>query len=104
MLYQGYLYGFHDRPGIFKCVEFATGNEMWVSRAPGKGKLIIAGGQMIIVTESGQLVLAQPSPDGYLQTARSKLLRGTCYTAPTLANGKLYIRSDEEVVCIEMKE
>eukprot|EP00913_Durusdinium_trenchii_P028294 g26522.t1 len=31
LLYQGHLYGFHDRPGLFKCVEFATGKEKWVA-------------------------------------------------------------------------
>ncbi|MCH7727646.1 MAG: PQQ-like beta-propeller repeat protein, partial [Planctomycetes bacterium] len=104
MLYKGHLYGFHDRPGIFKCVEFATGRERWVSRSPGKGKLIIADGQMIIITEYGALVLAKPSPDGYSETAKSRIIKGTCYTAPTLANGKLYVRSDQEMVCIEMRK
>ncbi|MBT6496917.1 MAG: PQQ-like beta-propeller repeat protein [Planctomycetaceae bacterium] len=104
MLYNGHLYGFHDRPGIFKCLEFATGEEKWVSRSPGKGKLIIADGQMIIITEYGELVLAKPSPNGYSETAKARVVKGTCYTAPTLANGKLYIRSDKEMVCIEMKK
>jgi outer membrane protein assembly factor BamB len=104
MLYKGHLYGFHDRPGIFKCVDFATGQEKWVSRSPGKGKLIIADGQMIIITESGSLVLAKPSPEGYIETAKARIVKGTCYTAPTLANGKLYIRSDMELVCLEMKK
>jgi len=102
MLYKTHLYGFHDRPGIFKCVEFATGKEKWVSRSPGKGKLIIADGQMIIITEYGALVLAKPTPDGYVETSKSRIVKGTCYTAPSLANGKLYVRSDQEMVCIEM--
>lgn len=104
MLYKGHLYGFHDRPGIFKCVEFATGKEQWASRSPGKGKLIIADGQMIIITEYGALVLAKPTPDGYGETAKAQIVKGTCYTAPTLANGKLYVRSDKEMVCIHMKK
>ena len=74
-----------------------------MSRSPGKGKLIVADEQMIIITESGQLVLAKPSPEGYQQTAKFQVVKGTCYTAPTLANGKLYVRSDKEMVCIQMK-
>lgn len=104
LLYGGHLYGFHDRPGLFKCVEFATGKEKWVSRSPGKGKLIIADGQMILITEGGTLVLARPDPAGYRETAQARrLLRGTCYTAPSLAAGKLYVRCDKEMVCIDMK-
>jgi outer membrane protein assembly factor BamB len=104
MLYKGNLYGFHDRPGIFKCVEFATGKEKWSSRSPGKGKLIIADGQMIIITEYGGLVLAKPSPNSYQETAKARVVKGTCYTAPTLANGKLYVRSDKEMVCIDFRK
>ncbi len=103
MIYDGKLYGFHDRRGTFKCLDFSTGEEEWESEAPGKGKLIIADGQMIIVTEEGRLVLAVPTPDGYTETARAKVLDGISYTAPSLANGKLYIRSNEEMVCIDFK-
>ena len=53
---------------------------------------------------NGALVLAKPTPDGYSETAKAPIVKGTCYTAPTLANGKLYIRSDKEMVCIEMKK
>ena len=104
MLYQDHLYGFHDRPGIFKCVEFATGKEKWVSRSPGKGKLIIADGQMIVITETGELVLSPVSPDGFKETSKARVVKGTCYTAPSLANGKLYVRSNQEMVCIEMRK
>ena len=103
VLHEGYLYGFHDRTGILKCVEFATGEEKWVSRSPGKGKLIIADGQLIIIAEWGALVLAPATPDGFQPTEPARLLKGTCYTAPSLANGKLYLRSNEEMVCLDFK-
>lgn len=103
VLHQGHLYGFHDRPGIFKCVEFATGEEKWVSRAAGKGKLIVADDQIILLNESGKLMLAPVSSDGFEPTAEARLLKGTCYTAPSLANGRLYLRSNEEMICISMK-
>ncbi|GAB4137660.1 MAG: hypothetical protein Tsb009_05270 [Planctomycetaceae bacterium] len=103
ILHQGHLYGFHDRPGIFKCVEFATGNEKWSSRSPGKSKAILADGMLVLITEFGDLVLVKPSPNGYSELAKARILKGTCYTAPTLANGKLYVRSNREMVCIDMK-
>ncbi|MDA1017367.1 MAG: PQQ-like beta-propeller repeat protein [Planctomycetota bacterium] len=103
ILQQGHLYGFHDRPGIFKCVAFATGEEKWVSRAAGKGTLIVADNQIILLEESGKLLLAPVSLDGFEPTAQARLLKGTCYTAPSLANGHLYLRSNEEMVCIDLK-
>ena len=69
----------------------------------GKGKLIIADGQIILIGESGRLLLAPVSSEEFEPTAKTRVLRGTCFTAPTLAGGKLYLRSNQEMVCIEMK-
>ena len=100
---DGYLYGFHDRIGIMKCVDFATGEEIWENRGRGKGKLIFADGQLIILTESGELLLAPATPDGFTPTAQTKILSGLSYTAPTLVDGRLYLRSDKEMVCISIR-
>ena len=104
VLYGGKLYGCHDRVGTLKCVDFGSGDELWESRAPGKAALIIADGQMILLTESGELVLAPASADGFRPTATARVLEGTCFTAPSLANGKLYLRSDQELICLDMKK
>ncbi len=104
ILHQGHLYGFHDRGGILRCIDFASGERKWETRGPGKGKMIMADGQLIILTESGKLALAPVSPDGYKATAEVQLLEGTSYTAPVLVNGKLYLRSNEEMVCIDLKK
>ena len=101
--YQGHLYGFHDRPGIFKCVDFASGEEKWVSRASGKGKLIIADGQIILISEYGSLMLAPVSAKGFEPTAKFRLVKGTCYTAPSLVGGKLYVRSNKQMACVDMR-
>ena len=104
LLHEGYLYGFHDRIGILRCVELATGEEKWETRGPGKGKMIMADGQMINLSENGTLALAPPSPDGYQPTAEAtNLLKGISYTAPTLVAGKLYLRSNEEMVCVDLR-
>jgi len=105
LLHEGHPYGFHDRIGILKCIELATGEEKWETRGPGKGKMIIADGQMIILSENGTLALAPPSPEGYEPTAEvTKLLTGISYTAPTLVDGRLYLRSNEEMVCIDLRK
>ena len=102
VLYDGYLYGFHDRVGLFKCIDFASGEEQWVSREAGKGNIMIADGQIILLNEEGTLMLAPVSPQEFAPTASVQLLKGTCYTAPTLADGKLFLRSDQEMVCIDL--
>jgi outer membrane protein assembly factor BamB len=104
ILHDGHLYGFDDRNGIFKCVEFATGEEIWEAREVGKGNIVLADGQLIVINEEGDLLLAPVSPEGFHPTARARVLRGTCYTAPSLADGRLYLRSDGELVCISLRD
>ncbi len=104
VLYEGHLYGFDDRAGIFKCVEFATGTEKWNTRKTVKGNIIIADGQIVLINEEGQLLLAPATSDDFSPTARANLLRGgICYTAPTLVQGRLYIRSNQELLCVQLK-
>lgn len=104
LLYEGCLYGGHERPGLLKCIDFMTGQEKWTAREPGKVKLILADGQLIMINEEGVLYLAPISSEGLTPTAEARVLTGTCYTAPSLAQGKLYLRSDQEMVCIEMRK
>lgn len=103
VLVDGYLYGFDDRNGIFKCVELATGKEAWNTRKTVKGNIIVADGQILLLNEEGELILAPVSPRGFEPSARATIFRGgLCYTAPTLSHGRLYLRSDQELVCVSM--
>lgn len=104
ILYQGKLYGCHDRIGTLRCVDMQTGKQIWESRTPGKSNFILAEGQLIMLTEAGELVLAPASPDGFEATASAQVVEGISYTQPSLAHGKLYVRSDQELACIEMKK
>ncbi|MDP6506798.1 MAG: hypothetical protein QF886_24445, partial [Planctomycetota bacterium] len=70
---------------------------------PGRGTLILAGGQLITLDERGNLLIAPASPNGFEPVAEAQVLRGTCWTVPTLANGLLYLRSKSELVCLDMR-
>ena len=48
--------------------------------------------------------IVQATPDRYTELARAKVLSGTCWTHPILANGLLYARSHEgTLVCLDLK-
>ena len=100
VLHENYLYGFDN--SILKCIEADTGEEQWKSRGFGKGTVILADGHLIILSDKGKLGLAEATPAGYIEKASAKVLSGLCWTAPTLANGKLYMRNETEMVCLDM--
>jgi outer membrane protein assembly factor BamB len=54
------------------------------------------------LTDEGQLVLVQPSPQAYKELARTKAVAGKCWSTPALSNGRLYIHSTKESACFDL--
>ncbi len=100
VLHENYLYGFDN--SILKCIEADTGEEQWKTRGFGKGTVLLADGHLIILSDRGKLGLAEATPAGYIEKVSAKVLSGLCWTAPTLADGRLYLRNEEEIVCLDM--
>jgi hypothetical protein len=70
-------------------------------RGLGKGGLIVAGDKLLVLTERGELILANATPAAYQELARAQVMGGTCWTHPVLANGKIFCRNhDGELVCL----
>lgn len=102
VLLDGHLYG--NDENTLKCIDLQTGAERWRLRGIGKGGLIAADGKLIVLTERGELLIVAATPDRYTELARARVMRGTCWTHPVLANGLLYCRSHEgELVCLDVR-
>ncbi|MCH2204016.1 MAG: PQQ-like beta-propeller repeat protein [Fuerstiella sp.] len=106
VLLDGHLFGL-DNIGAagpitnLVCVNAATGKSVWSKRRFGKSNLTLADGKLFMVTIDGELVIVNATTDGFRETARTKVLRMT-RQAPVIANGRLYLRDDKEVVCIDV--
>ena len=97
-----YLYGFDN--SILKCIHANSGELAWRKRGYGKGTLILAQDQLIILSDKGKLTIGAANPKGFKAKATAKVLSGRCWTMPTLANGKLYLRSMDEIVCLDLSQ
>ncbi len=108
VLWKGHLYGFDgsekkNSKAFLKCMDLATGKVLWSVGGMGKGSLMVADGKLIILSESGELCIAEASPQGYRPLARARVLSGTCWTMPVLAGGRIYCRSYEgTLVCVDV--
>jgi len=102
LLRGDYLYGFDN--GTFKCVDVRTGEEKWKQRGLGHGSLILADGRLWVLSESGRLVIVDASPDGYVERASFQALTGRCWTAPSLVDGVLYLRNQDNMMAIDVAE
>ncbi len=99
--YNGHLYGFDNAQ--LKCMDAANGETKWTKGGFGKGSLILADGHLIVLSERGLLVLVEATPDEFREKASAQVLQGRCWTMPTLVNGKLYLRNQKELICLNMK-
>ena len=97
-----YIYGFDN--STLKCIRAETGEELWAKRGGlGKGSLIHADDHLIVLAESGRLLLVETTPDGYREIARHQVLSGRCWTSPTLSAGRLFVRNRAELVCLDLR-
>ena len=98
--WDGHLYGFDDK--VLKCIDLA-GKEVWAQRGLGQGALALADGRLIVLSEEGELVVADASPKGYHELSRTKVLDGAvCWTMPVLADGHIFCRNQAgDLVCLD---
>jgi outer membrane protein assembly factor BamB len=106
ILIGDYLYVFNGEAKMktdFRCIHLPTGEMKWQREDPAFGSVICAGGKLIIMSEKGELLLAEPSPKELKILGRSQVLGGVCWTPPTLANGKIYVRNAKgDLMCAEL--
>lgn len=100
LLHGNFIYGFDI--AIFKCIDVLTGEEKWKARGFERGSLIKAGDFLIVLGEKGNLAIGKASPEGFEETAAAQILTGKSWTMPTLADGRLYLRNQSEVVSLNM--
>lgn len=100
VLHNGTIYGFDD--STFKAMDAATGKERWKQRGFAHGSLILADGHLVVLSERGcDLALVEATPQAYREKGRTEVLSGKCWTAPTVANGRLYLRNEEELKALD---
>jgi outer membrane protein assembly factor BamB len=103
---NGVLYGFHGRqeygPSL-RAVDFRSGQVKWSEEKFGAGTVTLAGDQLLVVRENGELLLAPATPAAFKPTGRAKVLAGTVRAYPALDAGFLYVRNDDTLVCLDLR-
>jgi outer membrane protein assembly factor BamB len=106
VIHNGQLYGFDGRQesgAHLRSVELMTGKVNWTSQRTGCGSIILAGGNLLTLMESGELLLVQATPERYTELANAAVLSAPVRSPPALAGGKLYARDSKKLVCWNLK-
>jgi outer membrane protein assembly factor BamB len=132
VLYKGYLYAngttLRAKRG-FQCIDL-KGNFKWQTMPPpqatsgpdskpaqtspanpevdfGLGNIILAGDVIFALTgDTGELAMIDPSPDGYKELARAKVLDAkdkNAWAPLAISDGKLIVRDQHQMKCLDVK-
>jgi outer membrane protein assembly factor BamB len=105
VLVDGYLYGSDE--GFLTCLDFKTGKLMWEDRRPGKGSIAFADGHLYYRNEGGPIVLVEANPNKYVECGRfaqPDRSNQNAWPHPVVANGKLFLRDQELLLCYDVKQ
>ena len=126
--------GRHENQGELHCVRLADGELRWTAtgreatgdvrfdraargfvntdgdRVPwpdfGRGSMILADGRFWILGERGTLFLSRPDAGGYVDLGRADVggIEHPAWTAPVLAGRRLFLRDEDSLVCLDVRE
>jgi outer membrane protein assembly factor BamB len=107
VLIDGFVYG--EEKQRLGCREFLTGKLMWTRNATkaGKGSITYADGRLYYREEGGPIILVEATPTKYVEHGRFNQPDRSGKSAwphPVIANGKLYIRDQDVLLCYDVKE
>jgi outer membrane protein assembly factor BamB len=120
VMIDGYIYGICSY-GQFRCLRAGTGERIWETQAVTKekarwasGVIVRNGNRLFINNDRGELIIVQPSPEGYKEISRTTLIKPTSppqnrrqlvnvsWLYPAYANRHIYARNDEEIICASL--
>ena len=77
----------------------------WEETKIDQASLILAGEHLIVQTERGELCLVAADPKEFRLLAKvpGVLSGNNNWSTPTLVSGRLYLRDEEKVVCLDVR-
>jgi outer membrane protein assembly factor BamB len=107
VIHDGHLYGLDNSGSAgpithLVCIRLKDYRTMWQKARFGKSNLILADGKLFLTTMNGELVIVEASPKEFKELGRARIME-TTRQAPALADGHLFLRDDQEVLCIDVR-
>jgi outer membrane protein assembly factor BamB len=106
IIIDGYLYGMHGDLSAFqlRCLDLKSGEVKWSERVGERYALLAADKHLLVWGERGSLLLVQPTPDAYTVVGElPKLLKYKAWAMPALADGRLYLRDGQHLLCLDLR-
>jgi outer membrane protein assembly factor BamB len=117
------MYGF-DQNGRLYAVKLPSGERLWETTEPVSDRPVYSGTAFIVrqgdegnrywlFNERGDLIIANLTPEGYEEVDRARNViaptnqafgRDVVWCMPAFANRRMYVRNDQEVICVDLEK
>ena len=101
----GTLFGFHGRQEhgqSFRAADLPTGELLWSHSPIRAGSVTRIGDRLLLLLESGEVVLVAASREKFEILSRAQILGGETRAFPAVANGLLFARDTDSLVCLRL--
>lgn len=95
--YGDFVYGLDD--GMLACLDLKDGSQRWKEGRYGHGQGLWIRHQYLLMSETGDLVLLQPTPEGPHELARVRVFDSKTWNPIALSGDRLLVRNDREAAC-----
>lgn len=106
VLVDGYIYESfeEDKRVKWRCLDWKTGEEMYVSRALGPGNVIYADGMLYCYSVKGELAMVNADPSGFEIVSQTKVTLGSDYHFAhiMIQQGVLYLRHGSALIAYKI--
>lgn len=99
------LFGFHGRQEYgqsFRAADLTTGEVLWSSERMPAGSVTRIGNRLLLLLESGELLLASASREKFEVLSRAQVLGRETRAFPAVANGLLFARDKDTLACMRL--
>ncbi len=109
-IYQNAVFGFggNKRAGFLHCTNLDDGKLLWKVAGrewTSEQNLVMADGLLFALDKNNELVMAEASREGYHELGRVTVpVDMGRPQQPTIANGRMYLRGKDAVVCYQVGE
>jgi len=86
------------------CLDEKTGKILWTKPKTATypaALLRTADDKLLMLDDFGNLTLIEPNAEKYVELAKSKVC-GATWAHPALTNGRVYLRDEKELMCLEL--
>jgi outer membrane protein assembly factor BamB len=110
VILDSYVYGYSgtssSNRGNLVCLRLSDGKLMWETGEAGMGTIAYADGYLVCLDIKGNLYLVEANPDKFVKAGEFMKaipnVKHPAWTAPVIANGKLYLRYLQSIVCYDL--